>query len=531
MIRAHSIEAVRVAEAAALAGLPEGTLMARAATGLAEVAAARLTESEGASVVALVGAGDNGGDALYAVAHLAEAGYAAAAVLLPSSGRDGVHSAALSAAEAAGVMVHVAADDPGEAADVVAGADLVLDGIVGIGGRPGLRADAARLVDAVDDAAWVIAVDVASGLDPSGGAGEDDAVWADETVTFGTPKPAHLLPAGEGATGVLTVVDIGVPFDDVPAAVERLTWDDVAALWPVPHAYDDKYSRGVLGIVAGSEAYPGAAVLCATAAAEAGVGMIRYVGTPTPVGLVHHAVPEAVVGGGRVQAWAVGSGLDAGADDDAARPQLDAARAALASDLPVVVDAGGLDLVGLSGGRRDAPTVLTPHAGELARLLTRLHTRLHGSGTDDAASDRSGGPVSVDGPGSRVTSPAGEVTVDDVRADPLGHARRLAELTGATVLLKGSTTLVVTDGKPVRAQADAPAWLATAGAGDVLTGLVGTLLAAGLEPHDAASLGALVHGVAADRASGGGPLRALAVAHGIRPAVRDLLARGRSAPE
>jgi NAD(P)H-hydrate repair Nnr-like enzyme with NAD(P)H-hydrate dehydratase domain len=389
-----------------------------------------------------------------------------------------------------------------------------------MGGRRGPPPPAARLVDAVDDDAWVIAVDVASGLDPTGGAGEDDAVWADETVTFGTPKPAHLLPAGEGATGVLTVVDIGVPFDDVPAAVERLTWDDVAALWPVPHAYDDKYSRGVLGVVAGSEAYPGAAVLCTTAAAEAGVGMIRYVGTPTPVGLVHQAVPEAVVGEGRVQAWVVGPGLDAGADDDTARPQLDAARAALASDLPVVVDAGGLDLV---QGRRGAPTVLTPHAGELARLLTRLDAAHDGAPTDDATG--SDATTANDRPAGR---PA--VTADDVKADPIGHARRLADLTGATVLLKGSTTLVVTAGRAVRSQADAPTWLATAGAGDVLSGVVGTLLASGLDPHDAASLGALVHGVAADRASGGGPLRALAVAHGIRPAVRDLLARGRSAP-
>ncbi|GAB2746741.1 NAD(P)H-hydrate dehydratase [Terrabacter koreensis] len=529
MISAHSIEAVRAAEQAAMADLPEGTLMARAALGLAEVAAARLSDTEGTTVVGLVGGGDNGGDTLYAVAHLAEAGYAAAVVLLASSGREGVHAGGLAAAEAAGVMVHLASGGPGEAAgpdalgdaaDVVAEADLVLDGIVGIGGRPGLRPEAARLVDAIDDDAWVIAVDVASGLDPAGGAGEDDAVWADETVTFGTPKPAHLLPAGEGATGVLTVVDIGVPFGDVPAAVERLTWDDVAALWPVPHASDDKYSRGVLGVVAGSEAYPGAAVLCTTAAAEAGVGMIRYVGTPTPVGLVHHAVPEAVVGAGRVQAWVVGPGLDAQADDDSATAQLDAARDALASDLPVVVDAGGLDLV--SGDPRDAPTVLTPHAGELARLLTRLDGS---TGRNEPAEGDAAGSGHSDDPADR---PA--VTADDVKADPLGHARRLAELTGATVLLKGSTTLVVTEDHAVRAQADAPTWLATAGAGDVLSGVVGTLLAAGLQPHDAASLGALVHGVAADRASGGGPLRALAVAHGIRPAVRDLLARGRSAP-
>ena len=532
MIRALSVDAVRAAEAAALAGLPEGELMARAARGLAEVAVARLTDTEGATVVGLVGAGDNGGDTLYAVAHLAESGFPCAVVLVPTSGRDGVHAAGLEAAEAAGVMVHVASDDPDAAADVVAEADLVLDGIVGIGGRPGLRPEAAHLVDAVDDDAWVIAVDLASGLDPAGESGEDDAVWADETVTFGTPKPVHLLPVGEAATGRLTVVDIGLDVDDVPAAVERLTWDDVADLWPVPGRGDDKYSRGVLGVVAGSEAYPGAAVLCTTAAAESGVGMVRYVGTPTPVALVHQAVPEAVVGDGRVQAWVVGPGLDTEADDDRARAQLDSARAALASDLPVVLDAGGLALV---DGRRDAPTVLTPHAGELARLLTRLERP--GAGTTDGQQSGSGDSASVAGgelpavrPADHVAPSDHEVTADDVKADPLAHARRLVALTGATVLLKGATTLVVTDGEPVRSQADAPPWLATAGSGDVLAGVIGTLLAAGCAPHDAASLGALVHGVAADRASGGGPLRALAVAHGIRPTVRDLLARGRSAP-
>ncbi|HSU74099.1 MAG TPA: NAD(P)H-hydrate dehydratase [Terrabacter sp.] len=528
MIRAHSVDAVRAAEAAAMAQLPEGELMSRAAHGLAEVAAARLADVEGTTVVGIVGAGNNGGDTLYAVAQLAESGYASAVVLVPSAGRSGVHAAGLQAAESAGAVVHVAADDAQDAVDAIAEADLVLDGIVGIGGQPGLRPEAARLVDAIDDDAWVIAVDLASGLDPAGEAGEDDAVWADETVTFGTPKPVHLLPAGEAATGRLTVVDIGIEVDDVPAAVERLTWDDVARMWPVPDRGDDKYSRGVLGVVAGSEAYPGAAVLCTTAAAEAGVGMLRYVGTPTPVALVHQAVPEAVVGQGRVQAWVVGPGLDTEADTAEARAQLDAAREALASDSHVIVDAGGLALV---EGRRAAPTVLTPHAGELARLLTRLESAP--AGTDDGTQGGSeagavtpGGEGPVGGPADAGT----EVTADDVKADPLRHARRLAALTGATVLLKGATTLVVTEGEPVRSQADAPPWLATAGAGDVLSGVIGALLAAGLSPHDAASLGALVHGVAADRASGGGPLRALAVAHGIRPTVRDLLARGRSAP-
>jgi NAD(P)H-hydrate repair Nnr-like enzyme with NAD(P)H-hydrate dehydratase domain len=224
--------------------------------------------------------------------------------------------------------------------------------------------------------------------------------------------------------------------------------------------------------------------------------MVRYLGTPTPTGLVRGSVPEAVIGEGRVQAWLVGPGLEPESTGEAAAAQLRVARDALAGDLPVVVDAGGLDLV---TGKRTAPTLLTPHAGELARLLTRLS-----------------GPTS-----------ARPVRREDVEREPVRHARLAAELTGATVLLKGSTTLVVGPGVdgPVRSQAEAPAWLATAGAGDVLAGVAGTLLAAGLDPLDAGSLAALVHGVAADRASGGGPLRALAVAQALRPTIRDLLRR------
>jgi hydroxyethylthiazole kinase-like uncharacterized protein yjeF len=494
MIRAYAIDDVRAAEAAAMAEVPEGELMRRASEGLAEVAAARLAERDGRTVAALVGGGDNGGDALYAVGLLSDAGYACVALLVPETGRAGVHGAGLEAAEQAGVHV-VTADDSDAAAHALAEADVVLDGITGIGGRPGLRAPAGELVDVIGDDAWVIAVDLASGLDPSGLVEPDfgqDHVWADETVTFGVPKPVHLLPAGEAATGRLTVVEIGVDVADRAPAVERLTFDDVPRLWPVPGPADDKYSRGVLGVVAGGERYTGAAILSVTAAVEAGVGMVRYVGTPTPTELVRAGVPEAVHGDGQVQAWLVGPGLDVPASGRDADAQLRVARAALASHLPVVVDAGGLDLV---TGARTAPTLLTPHAGELARMLSRLE-------------------------GTAIERP-------EVEREPVTHARRLAEATGAVVLLKGSTTLVVSPDRsvPVRSQADAPSWLATAGSGDVLSGIIGTLLAAGLEPREAGSLGALVHGVSADLASAGGPLRALAVARGIPTAVRRLLSR------
>ena len=279
----------------------------------------------------------------------------------------------------------------------------------------------------------------------------------------------------------------------------RLDHDDVAALWPVPTPADDKYSRGALGVVAGGEAYTGAALLAVTAAVESGAGLVRYVGTPTAAALVRAAVPEAVHGPGRVQAWVVGPGLDVASTDPGAPEQLEVARSALAGLEPVVVDAGGLDLLDADVVRARAgrPTLLTPHAGECARLLTRL--------TDD------------------------EVSRAQVVASPVAHARALAAATGATVLLKGSTTVVVGpgEGAVVWSQADAPAWLGTAGAGDVLAGLLGMLLAAGLPADTAGALGALVHGVAADRANPGGPVRALTVAHGIPEAVAHLLGRAR----
>jgi hydroxyethylthiazole kinase-like uncharacterized protein yjeF len=484
MIAAYSTSDVYAAEEALMATLDEGELMARAVEGLAAVAAARLEERDGRTVAALVGPGNNGADALYAVARLADSGYNAVAVH-----HEKVHPGAREAAEAAGVLL---TQDP----SVLREADVVLDGVLGIGARPGLPEFARPWVDAVAGSAHVVAVDLPSGQDPAGAVLDPDGVFADETVTFSLAKPVHLLPATETACGVLTVVDIGIETDAAPV-VRRLDHDDVAAYWPVPGASDDKYSRGVVGIVAGGESYTGAALLSVTAAVEAGAGMVRYVGTPTPTGLVRSRVPEAVHGVGQVQAWVVGPGLDASATGEDAQAHLGAAREALQGREPVLVDAGGLDLLdtAILEARRDHATLLTPHAGEAARLLGRL-----------------GGH---------------EVTRGDVEAAPLDHARRLARTTGATVLLKGSTTLVVPPGEDaaVWSQADAPPWLATAGAGDVLAGLVGTLLAAGLPADLAGALGALVHGVAADRANPGGPVRALAVATAVPRTVAALRER------
>ncbi len=477
MIRAYSVADVRAAEADEMKRQPQGELMSRAAQGLVDVVLARRVP-DGDRVVVLVGSGDNGGDALYAAGSLALADLNVMAVLVGSR----AHPGGLEYARTRGVsVIEWPSGSPGDQVrSVLAEADLVIDGIAGIGGRPGLPDHLRELPDLIADTAYVIAVDLPSGCDPAGMVGAA-SIFADETVTFSMAKPVHLMPATEWAVGMLTVADIGVAAPAHPA-VERLTRDDVVPLWPVPLPSDDKYSRGVLGVVTGSEKYPGAAVMSVTAAVTAGVGMVRYVGPQAPSDLVSTRVPEAVMGEGRCQAWLIGSGLEAAGADEA---QLAAAHTALASPEPVLLDAGGLDLIEQP---RSAPTLLTPHAGELARLADRLGIPSDGGGV------------------------------------PL--ARQVADRLQATVLLKGAVTAIVPPqgaGLPVRTQSDAPSWLATAGAGDVLAGICGALLSAGLSPLDAGSLGALVHGVAADDANPGGPVRAMDVAHQVGRTVARLL--------
>ncbi len=491
MIDAYSPDQVRAAEAALPDELASGELMQRAAKGVAQVVRARLAEHGGTRVVALVGPGNNGADALWALARVAKKmtkkGVGCTAVCLDPQ-ISPAHRDAAAEAEARGAVV-LTADGP-EALAAIEAADLVVDGVLGIGGRAGVPDFAASWFAAIADEAYVLAVDLPSGQPPEGGPLVPGAVFADETVTFGAPKPVHLLPPTSQACGLLTVVDIGLDLTADEPVARAMTRAAVAERWPVPATGDDKYSRGVLGVIAGGEQYTGAAVLTTTAAVCAGAGMVRYVGTPGPEALVRAAVPEVVPGPGQVQAWVIGPGLEATSRAKGAKAQLDVAREALASDLPVLVDAGGLDLV---AGRRAAPTLLTPHAGECARLLTRLRGR------------------KTDLPRSQV------------EADPVGHAQALARESGATVLLKGSTTVVAEPDAQVVVAAEAPAWLATAGTGDVLAGLVGALLAAGLAPAEAGAVGAVVHGVAAEHANPGGPVRALAVAQALPATIASLL--------
>ncbi|WP_182524497.1 NAD(P)H-hydrate epimerase [Nocardioides dongkuii] len=456
MRHAHTVAQVREAEAALLARLPEGALMQRAAHGLAHAVLELLGTAYGRRVLLLVGPGDNGGDALYAGAVLARRGVAVDAWPLA----DRVHPEGLAALRRAG----------GRTVDGVrTRPDVVVDGIVGIGGRPGLRPDAQAALAALAGVP-LVAVDVPSGVDVDTGELDGPHVAADLTVTFGTLKVAHLVDPAAHASGTVHLVDLGLDLPEAP--VEALQPEDVARLLPRPSQDAQKYVRGVVGVRAGSAQYPGAALLSVAGASTGLCGMVRYVGPAAVADRVRQAHPE-VVGAGRVQAWVVGSGGGEDAGAELAR--------ALEDGVPTVVDADALAHV---AGTLPATTVLTPHAGELAAMLD----------AERAA----------------------------VEAAPLAHARRAAAAYGCVVLLKGRHTLVATPAGRVRVTTTGVPWLATAGAGDVLGGLVGALLAAGLDAFDAASVGSWLHGAAATLASAGGPLVAGQVAPAVADAVRGL---------
>ncbi|HVQ90130.1 MAG TPA: NAD(P)H-hydrate epimerase, partial [Mycobacteriales bacterium] len=305
---AWPVAEVRAAEDALLALVPPGALMQRAAAGLAVHSGRLLDRVYGARVALLVGAGDNGGDALYAGARLAARGARVSAVLLRP---DRAHAGGLAALRRAGGRAGAAAGPA--AVSLVRGADLVLDGIVGIGGSGGLRPDAAELAEAAGAAGLRVAVDLPSGVDADTGAVPGAAFSANLTVTFGCLKPGLLVGAGADRAGEVRLVDIGLGPYLPPATVRVLERADVAALLPRPGADSDKYTRGVVGVVAGSAQYTGAAVLSAGAAVHGGAGMVRYVGSAADA--VRARWPEVVIAAGppseagRVQAWVAGPGL------------------------------------------------------------------------------------------------------------------------------------------------------------------------------------------------------------------------------
>uniref|UniRef100_UPI000623EF02 NAD(P)H-hydrate dehydratase n=1 Tax=Allosalinactinospora lopnorensis TaxID=1352348 RepID=UPI000623EF02 len=379
-----------------------------------------------------------------------------------------------------------------EAATEIAAADLIVDGLVGIGGSGGLRgphAGVAVLAGAAE--APTVAVDLPSGIDADTGAVEGPAVRADVTVTFGTHKPGLFVNPGAERAGVVEYVDIGLAAELPAARLECPQAGDIDALLPRPEPESNKYRRGVLAMAVGSERYRGAAVLAAGGALRGGVGMLRYAGLPAVAAEVLHRWPEVVVSvldpddpltglPERANAWVVGPGRGT---DAAAEAELEAV---LATDLPVLLDADAVTLLGRRPTLvrdRAAPTLLTPHAGELARVLPDT------------------GP-------------------QEIEARRLEHATRAAEEYGCAVLLKGSSTVIAEPGRPAAADPAGTPLLATAGSGDVLSGLIGALLSGGLAPREAAMCGTYLHGLAARLAHDGAPISASDLIGALPEAVR-----------
>ncbi len=462
MLTAHTVAQVRAAEEVAAARVGWDGLMQAAATALADVL--RQETPADAPLLMLIGPGNNGGDALFAAARLRAHGRAVDLCLLD---RSTVHEPGLAAALDAGARI---VEEP-------AGHRHVVDAIFGIGARPGLRGRAAEWADWIERTEpHVVAVDVPSGVGVDDGRVDGPRIRADLTVTFATAKCGLLLGPAAEAAGEVRVVDIGMDLDDQPALEALQDHDGTRfAAQVVPGHRDHKYTRGVLGIRAGSPQYAGAAHLCVAGAQAGPAGMIRFVGPQELARRVVDRAPEVVGRRGRVQAWAVGSG-----GEDSPAPL----NAALRDGVPVVVDATALHHL---PDTFEVDAIVTPHAGELAWML--------------------------------------RVDREIVEAEPLRHAREAADRWNAVVLLKGARTLVVAPDGRARVNLSGTPWLGTAGSGDVLAGFIGSLLAAGLDAFDAGSVGAFVHGRAAERLRG--PFVASDVARVLPTALADFCEGGR----
>ena len=498
----------------------------------------------GAPVLLLVGGGHNGADTLLAGGLLSHSGCAVTAVLATEH----PHPVALEEARSHGVTVYGAgyrsdgAED-WDSAEAVAAVEaflarggLVLDGLTGIGATGPLRPDAVALITPLVAAGApgrrplrVIAVDLPSGTGVDDGTVDGPVLAADCTVTFTCLKGCLCLPPARHLCGAVEVVPLGLPSPTSrPIArrpVDGALGDYLTRVVPEPGANDHKYTRGVVGLWAGSETYPGAAVLAANGAVLAGAGMVRLTAPRRVEDLVLAARPEVVPAAGRSQALVLGPGV-APADTvradklrEVLRPTLapardsgggrvadgartgeeaaDSAAGAAPAGAPVVVDAGALSILTelLDEGLRCTPRhVLTPHAGEAAALLTALADSETPEGT------------------------ARQWNRERVEAHPAHAVREICRLSGATVLLKGATTLIAAPHHPLVSVDSGPGWMATAGSGDVLAGVLGAVLAGAAarwerEVGCAAAGADSAQGVLVDSVAAGVRLHALAGAY------------------
>lgn len=473
-MRFLSAEESRTCDARTIAaGTPGLVLMKRAAGAVAREAVRALAArpERAGRVVVLAGPGNNGGDGFEAarLLHAARAAAGIETLLFGDPDRlTGDAKATFHRLVQTGLPVRPVATE--RDLEALRSATLVVDALFGTGlARPvaGDSLAARALALASSGRAFVIAIDVPSGLSGDRDDAVGPAVRADITVTFGTPKRCHVFPPAAGLCGRIVVADIGLlpPEGEPPAdQPEVVVASDVAALFPPRPASSHKGSYGHLLVAGGADGYRGAPLLAARAAHRSGAGLVTVAAPEAVRSVVHVISPETTTVTpdsdlSPYDALAVGPGLGR---SEAAAGLLARLAAALR---PAVFDADALNLAGEATffARRGAPTILTPHPGEAGRLL----------GTDAAS----------------------------VNADRIASARRLAALSGAVVVLKGFRTVVADPaGRAALVLAGNPG-MASGGSGDVLTGIAGAFLARGFRPWDAAAAAALLHGTAGDLAA------------------------------
>lgn len=502
MLEAYPRDVIREAEKSVVKAASVDALMKKAAGAVCDAAVEfwmRSGQVPGqTTVLGLVGGGDNGGDCLYALAYLADLGFQTQAAILHQE----VHQRALKRAEAAGVKI--AGPDLTQPPGVVSKqvirwaseARIWIDGLVGTGISGPLRAPLAQVIGGLrtfqsrsSTPVLVVAIDLPSGISADDGHLDSTPLSAQVTVSMGGFKSASFLPPACHYWGEVQLVDLGLNLP--PAKIFQLQAADVGAFWVRPGRLDHKYTRGVVQVVAGSSSYPLTGVMCVGGASRSGAGMVRFAGPEEATFAVLSDYPETVIKSGRYQSLLVGPGIDL-ADRDRAEEAVFLSGQAVASRIPLVLDAGGLDLYQrirrtAPDGKLDYHAVLTPHAGEAAKLLTEL----------GAGSGRGG------------------ISRAEVEEAPLRWASKLAELTASTVVLKGAVTVVVSSQGTVFSYLEGTSWAGTAGSGDVLAGVIASVLAgqtakAQIQGRNlsadqvalAAGCGVWVHGKAARLAAG-----------------------------
>ncbi|MBI3647362.1 MAG: NAD(P)H-hydrate dehydratase [Actinobacteria bacterium] len=458
-------------------GIPAELLMERAGRAVARAAVDLCGGAYGRRAVVVCGKGNNGGDGFVAARHLASEGMRVTVVTVERP--DDLREPAASNFRRLGEQdVRLRPFSDASLRRELARADVAVDAIFGTGFR-GIPEDdwAAAIAGLNAAAAPVVAVDIPSGVNGASGAVEGEAVWASLTVTFGAAKTGATLLPGAELAGAVRVVDIGFPAELIGATAWLTEPSDVAAALPMRAADSHKRASGVLLVVAGSRGMTGAARLIASGAARIGTGLVIVAAPAGVLPVVQAELTEAVF-------LPLAETADGTVSPEAVEPLLERAASAHAiaigpglttqeetakfvrevvrrSPVPLVVDADGLNAFAGRAAEladRSVEAILTPHAGEFGRL----------SG----------------------------VKARDLDADRLGHARALAATTRAVVLLKGSRTVIAAPAGEVRINPTGSPVLATAGSGDVLTGMIGGLLARGVGPLDAAAAGAYLHGLA-----------------------------------